>query len=80
VSVKVAKASIGKRARVIGNSSPSRTLLFGTPASVKAEAKQCISDVVDILAPGSGIVPGVSGMRRIIDRQVIEMPVNGNSN
>lgn len=42
---------------MIGNVSPSRTLLFGTPVTVKAEAKQCLSDGVDILAPGCGIAP-----------------------
>jgi [methyl-Co(III) methanol-specific corrinoid protein]:coenzyme M methyltransferase len=57
VSIKVAKASMEERARIIGNVSPSRTLLFGTPASVKAEAKQCLSEGVDILAPGCGIAP-----------------------
>jgi len=57
VSIKDAKASIGERSRIIGNVSPSRTLLFGTPASVKAEAKQCLSEGVDILALGCGIAP-----------------------
>lgn len=57
VSIKAAKEEIGDRARVIGNVSPSRTLLFGTPAAVKAEAKQCLSDGVDVLAPGCGIAP-----------------------
>lgn len=57
VSIKAAKASIGDKARVIGNISPSQTLLFGTPASVKAEAKQCLFEGVDILAPGCGIAP-----------------------
>ncbi|KKH45947.1 methylcobamide:CoM methyltransferase MtaA [Methanosarcina sp. 1.H.A.2.2] len=56
-SIKAAKEAIGGRARLIGNVSPSRTLLFGTPADVKAEAKQCISAGVDILAPGCGIAP-----------------------
>jgi [methyl-Co(III) methanol-specific corrinoid protein]:coenzyme M methyltransferase len=37
--MKAAKASIGERAMVIGNVSPSLTLLFGSLASVKAEAK-----------------------------------------
>lgn len=57
VNIKAAKESIGERAKVIGNVSPSRTLLFGTPASVKAKAKQCLSEGVDILAPGCGIAP-----------------------
>lgn len=57
VSIKAAKESIGDRAKVIGNVSPSRNLLFGTPADVIAEAKQCLSEGVDILAPGCGIAP-----------------------
>ena len=57
VSITAAKKAIGNRARLIGNVSPSRTLLFGTPAAVKAEAKKCLSDSVDILAPGCGIAP-----------------------
>ena len=55
--IKAAKEAIGGRARLIGNVSPSRTLLFGTPDDVKAEAKQCLSAGVDILAPGCGIAP-----------------------
>ncbi|AKB37788.1 Methylcobamide:CoM methyltransferase MtaA [Methanosarcina siciliae C2J] len=57
VTLKAAKEAIDGRARLIGNVSPSRTLLFGTPDAVKAEAKQCLSDGVDILAPGCGIAP-----------------------
>ncbi len=56
-SIKAAKEAICGRARVIGNVSPSTTLLFGTPDAVKAEAKQCLSAGVDILAPGCGIAP-----------------------
>lgn len=57
VDLKAAKEAIGDRARLIGNISPSKTLLFGTPDAVKAEAKQCLSAGVDILAPGCGIAP-----------------------
>lgn len=57
VSIKAAKEAIGDRARLIGNVSPSRTLLFRTPDAVKAEAKECLSAGVDILAPGCGIAP-----------------------
>ncbi|MCQ1536925.1 MtaA/CmuA family methyltransferase [Methanosarcina sp. KYL-1] len=69
VSIKAAKASIGDRARLIGNISPSGTLLFGTPEHVKAEAKQCLSDGVDILAPGCGIAPmtPLANMRAIVE-------------
>lgn len=57
VSMKAAKEAIGDRARLIGNVSPSGTMLFGTPDVVKAEAKECLSAGVDILAPGCGIAP-----------------------
>ena len=57
VDLKSAKKAIGDRARLIGNVSPSRTLLFGTPEAVKAEAKKCLSAGVDILAPGCGVAP-----------------------
>ncbi|MGB9927117.1 MAG: methylcobamide:CoM methyltransferase MtaA [Methanosarcina sp.] len=57
VSIKAAKEAVEDRARIIGNISPSRTLLFGTPEAVKLEAKKCLSDGVDILAPGCGIAP-----------------------
>lgn len=69
VSIKAAKAAIGDRARVIGNIAPSSTLLFGTPEQVKAEAKQCLSDGVDILAPGCGIAPmtPLANMRAIVE-------------
>ena len=69
VSIKAAKAAVGDRARVIGNIAPSSTLLFGTPEQVKAEAKQCLSDGVDILAPGCGIAPmtPLANMRAIVE-------------
>lgn len=57
VSIRAAKDAIGDRARLIGNVSPSKTLLFGTPDAVKAEAKKCLLGGVDILAPGCGIAP-----------------------
>lgn len=69
VSIKAAKEAIGDRASLIGNVSPSRTLLFGTPDAVKAEAKQCLSDGVDILAPGCGIAPWtpLDNIRALVD-------------
>ncbi|WP_440954759.1 methylcobamide:CoM methyltransferase MtaA [Methanosarcina sp. Mfa9] len=69
VSIRAAKAAIEDRARVIGNIAPSSTLLFGTPEAVKAEAKQCLSDGVDILAPGCGIAPmtPLANMRAIVE-------------
>ncbi|HII01915.1 TPA: MtaA/CmuA family methyltransferase [Methanosarcinaceae archaeon] len=69
VSIKAAKAAIEDRARLIGNIAPSSTPLFGTPDDVKAEAKQCLSDGVDILAPGCGIAPmtPLANMRAIVE-------------
>lgn len=57
IKAKAAKESIEERAKVIGNVSPSRTLLFGTPVSAKTEAKHCLSEDVDILSPECGIAP-----------------------
>ncbi|WP_338101271.1 uroporphyrinogen decarboxylase family protein [Methanococcoides seepicolus] len=57
VDVKRAKEIIGNRACLIGNVSPSATLLSKSPEDVKREAMQCIRDGVDILAPGCGIAP-----------------------
>jgi len=68
-SIKAAKEALGGRARLIGNVSPSKTLLFGTPDAVKAEAKQCLSADVDILAPGCGIAPRtpLANMRALVE-------------
>jgi len=52
-----ASQEIGDKICLIGNLSPSRTLLLQTPADVKREAKQCIEDGARILAPGCGIAP-----------------------
>jgi len=52
-----ASQEIGDKICLIGNISPSNTLLLQTPADVKREAKQCIEDGVRILAPGCGIAP-----------------------
>ncbi|MDR6223373.1 methylcobamide:CoM methyltransferase MtaA [Methanococcoides alaskense] len=57
VEVKRAKEIIGNRACLIGNVSPSSTLLSKSPEDVKKEAMQCIRDGVGILAPGCGIAP-----------------------
>ncbi|MHC1576823.1 MAG: methylcobamide:CoM methyltransferase MtaA [Methanosarcinaceae archaeon] len=57
VDVRFAREIIGDRACLIGNVSPSATLLYKSPENVKIEAKQCIEDGVDILAPGCGIAP-----------------------
>jgi [methyl-Co(III) methanol-specific corrinoid protein]:coenzyme M methyltransferase len=48
---------MGKRACLIGNLSPVATLLAKSPENVKQEAKMCIENGVDILAPGCGIAP-----------------------
>jgi [methyl-Co(III) methanol-specific corrinoid protein]:coenzyme M methyltransferase len=56
-SPKKAKEAIGNRARFIGNISSPFTLLPGPVAKIKAEAKQALSEGVDVLAPGCGIAP-----------------------
>ncbi|WP_406661767.1 methylcobamide:CoM methyltransferase MtaA [Methanolobus sp. ZRKC3] len=57
VDVRYARQVVGKRASIIGNISPSATLLGKSTDSIKKEAKQCIEDGVNILAPGCGIAP-----------------------
>jgi [methyl-Co(III) methanol-specific corrinoid protein]:coenzyme M methyltransferase len=52
-----AKQVIGDRACLIGNVSPVEVLLAGSPERVTAEAKKCVNDGVDILAPGCGLAP-----------------------
>jgi [methyl-Co(III) methanol/glycine betaine-specific corrinoid protein]:coenzyme M methyltransferase len=60
VEIQYAKNAIGNNACLIGNVSPVHTLLGMKPEEVKEEAKQCIEDGVDILAPGCGLAPHTS--------------------
>lgn len=57
VSVSFAKAITGNRVRLIGNVSPSDTLLSKEPEAVLIEATACLEDGIDILAPGCGLAP-----------------------
>jgi [methyl-Co(III) methanol-specific corrinoid protein]:coenzyme M methyltransferase len=57
VDLKYAKDIIGDRACLIGNVAPVGTLLSSQPSEVKREAKMCIENGVDILAPGCGLAP-----------------------
>jgi [methyl-Co(III) methanol-specific corrinoid protein]:coenzyme M methyltransferase len=56
-SPKKAKEIIGNRARFIGNISSPFTLLPGPIEKIKTEAKQALTEGVDVLAPGCGIAP-----------------------
>lgn len=42
---------------IIGNVSPTSTLLFGSPEAVEIEVEECINGGVDIVAPGCGLSP-----------------------
>ncbi len=57
VSVSFAKEIVGNRVRLIGNVSPSDTLLAKGPDEVMIEARACLEDGIDILAPGCGLAP-----------------------
>jgi len=57
VDIAYASQIVSGRACLIGNVSPAATLLGKSPDNIKKEAKQCIMDGVDILAPGCGIAP-----------------------
>ncbi|WP_440951918.1 methylcobamide:CoM methyltransferase MtaA [Methanococcoides sp. FTZ1] len=60
VDVGYAKSIIGDKTCLIGNISPVGTLLGMPPEQVKEEAKACIEDGIDILAPGCGLAPHTS--------------------
>lgn len=57
VGVNFAKRITGDRVRLIGNVSPSDTLLTKGPEAVLIEATACLEDGIDILAPGCGLAP-----------------------
>ncbi|KKH46725.1 methylcobamide:CoM methyltransferase MtaA [Methanosarcina sp. 1.H.A.2.2] len=57
VDVSFAKRIVGNRACLIGNVSPSDTLLTKGPEEVIIEARACLEDGIDILAPGCGLAP-----------------------
>lgn len=57
VGVSFAKGIVGDRIRLIGNVSPSDTLLAKSPDAVMIEARACLEDGIDILAPGCGLAP-----------------------
>lgn len=60
VGVSFAKGIVGNRVRLIGNVSPSDTLLAKGPEEVIIEARACLEDGIDILAPGCGLAPHTS--------------------
>lgn len=57
VQVSFAKRIVGDRVRLIGNVSPSDTLLMKGTEEVIIEARACLEDGIDILAPGCGLAP-----------------------
>lgn len=57
VGVSFAKGITGNRICLIGNVSPSDTLLTKGPEAVRIEATACLEDGIDILAPGCGLAP-----------------------
>ena len=57
VDVSFAKRIVGSRIRLIGNVSPSDTLLTKGHEEVIIEARACLEDGIDILAPGCGLAP-----------------------
>lgn len=57
VDVAKARRIVGDEVALIGNVSASKTLPFGTPDAVKAEALKALQSGVDVLAPGCGLPP-----------------------
>jgi len=56
VNISKIKPLVGN-AKILGNLSPIKNLLFGSPEDVKAEAKKAIEDGVDIVEISGGIAP-----------------------
>jgi len=53
VPIPLAKSLVGTRGMVIvGNVSPTKTLLMGSPPSIEMETRRCIDEGVDAVAPG----------------------------
>ena len=53
----VVKKSLGGEMSLVGNVSPTGSLLFGTPDQVEHESSLCLRAGVDVLAPGCGLAP-----------------------
>jgi [methyl-Co(III) methanol-specific corrinoid protein]:coenzyme M methyltransferase len=53
-----ARGKVSGKAALIGNVSPTTTLLWGRPDDVRREALGCLGAGVDVLAPGCGFAPG----------------------
>ena len=51
------RKALGGDMALIGNVSPTGSLLFGTAAQVEEESRACLMAGVDVLAPGCGLAP-----------------------
>ena len=62
------KERVNGKAAVIGNVSPTSTLLFDKSQEVMIESRRCIDAGTDILAPGCGFAPGtpLDNMRSMV--------------
>lgn len=58
--LKAAKKLVSKETSLIGNLSSSKLMLTGTCEEIKIEAKKCLEEGIDILAPGCGVAPKTS--------------------
>jgi [methyl-Co(III) methanol-specific corrinoid protein]:coenzyme M methyltransferase len=58
VDLRWARQRTRGRAALIGNVSPTSTLLWGTPEDVRRDAERCLMEGVDVLSPGCGFAPG----------------------
>jgi [methyl-Co(III) methanol-specific corrinoid protein]:coenzyme M methyltransferase len=57
MDLRTVKEMLGGDMALIGNVSPTGSLLFGTPGDVEEESANCLRDGVDVLAPGCGLAP-----------------------
>lgn len=68
-NLRAAKEILGGRSRLIGNVSTSGTMLMRSYDDVKIEAKGCLDEGVDVLAPGCGIAPNtpLKNIKALVD-------------
>ncbi|WP_292486905.1 methylcobamide:CoM methyltransferase MtaA [Methanohalobium sp.] len=69
IDLQAAKEILGDKSKLIGNVSTSGTMLMRSYDDVKNEAKNCLEEGVDILAPGCGIAPNtpLKNIKALVD-------------
>jgi [methyl-Co(III) methanol-specific corrinoid protein]:coenzyme M methyltransferase len=69
IDLQTAKEILKDKSKLIGNVSTSGTMLMRSYDDVKNEAKNCLEEGVDVLAPGCGIAPNtpLKNIKALVD-------------